>query len=195
MRRVILVTGGQRSGKSSYAENMGLELSCNPQFFSTPNKPIYLATARVWDSEFAQRIQRHKDGRKERWENIECEKFLSECNVKGRVVVIDCVTLWATNFFFDMGEGANNNVGGTDSVTMDKNFVQNVLSALKNEFDVFTIQDATFIFVTNEIGMGEVSTNALQRRFTDLQGWFNQYIASKADEVVLMVSGIPLKVK
>ena len=183
MRRVILVTGGQRSGKSSYAENMGLEISCNPQFFSIPSKPIYLATARVWDSEFALRIQRHKDGRKERWENIECEKFLSECNVEGRVVVIDCVTLWATNFFFDMGEGD------------DKNFVQNVLSALKNEFEAFTAQDATFIFVTNEIGMGEVSTNALQRRFTDLQGWLNQYIASKADEVILMVSGIPLKVK
>lgn len=179
MRRVILVTGGQRSGKSSYAENKGLEISCDSHFFCEPNKPIYLATARVWDSEFAARIQRHKDGRKERWENIECEKFLSECNVDGRVVVIDCVTLWATNFFFDM----------------DKHFVQDVLAALKKEFDAFIAQDAVFIFVTNEIGMGEVSTNALQRRFTDLQGWLNQYIASKADEVVFMVSGIPLKVK
>ncbi len=193
MRRVILVTGGQRSGKSSYAESRGVEISCDPHFFSIPNKPVYLATARVWDSEFAQRIQRHKDGRKERWENIECEKFLSECDLSGRVVVIDCVTLWATNFFFDMGEGASSDVTGSGS--MDKNFVQNVLDALKREFDAFTSKDAIFIFVTNEIGMGEVSTNALQRKFTDLQGWFNQYIASKADEVILMVSGIPVKVK
>ena len=69
------------------------------------------------------------------------------------------------------------------------------LEALKQEFDRFTAQDATFIFVTNEIGMGGVSPNEVQRRFADLQGWMNQYIASKADQVVLMVSGIPVKVK
>ena len=70
-----------------------------------------------------------------------------------------------------------------------------MLEQLKAEFDRFTIQDATFIFVTNEIGMGGVSANALQRRFTDLMGWLNQYIASKADEVILMVSGIAVKIK
>lgn len=65
----------------------------------------------------------------------------------------------------------------------------------KAEFDRFTSQEATFIFVTNEIGSGGVSENAIQRKFTDLEGWMNQYIAAKADEVILMVSGIPLKVK
>ena len=65
----------------------------------------------------------------------------------------------------------------------------------KEEFNKFTEQDAYLIFVTNEIGLGGVSPDAVQRRFTDLQGWFNQYIASRADEVVLMVSGIPMKVK
>ena len=73
--------------------------------------------------------------------------------------------------------------------------VDKVLDELKGEFDRFTRQDATFIFVTNEIGMGGVSPNAVQRRFTDLMGWLNQYVASQADEVVLMVSGISLKVK
>ncbi len=63
------------------------------------------------------------------------------------------------------------------------------------EFDKFTAADATYIFVTNEIGLGGVSDNALQRQFTDLQGWMNQYIAQKADEVILMVSGIPVKIK
>ena len=65
----------------------------------------------------------------------------------------------------------------------------------KEEFDRFINQDATFIFVTNEIGSGGVSTDAVQRRFTDLQGWMNQYVALKADEVILMVSGIPVKIK
>ena len=69
------------------------------------------------------------------------------------------------------------------------------MECLKSEFDLFTAQDATFIFVTNEIGSGGVSPNALQRRFTDLQGWMNQYVASRADEVILMVSGIPVKIK
>jgi adenosylcobinamide kinase/adenosylcobinamide-phosphate guanylyltransferase len=66
---------------------------------------------------------------------------------------------------------------------------------VKSEFDKLVAQEATFLFVTNEIGLGGVSENRLQRRFTDLQGWANQYIASFADEVYLMVSGIPVKIK
>lgn len=73
--------------------------------------------------------------------------------------------------------------------------IEQSLSAIKEEFDSFTNQEATFIFVTNEIGMCGVSDNELQRKFTDMQGWINQYIASKADEVILMVSGIPIKIK
>ncbi len=92
--------------------------------------------------------------------------------------MIDCVTLWATNFFFDLDSD-----------------VETSLALLKREFDSFTSQDASFIFVTNEIGMGEMPQNELQRKFSDLQGWFNQYIAANADDVFLMVSGIPVKVK
>lgn len=69
------------------------------------------------------------------------------------------------------------------------------LEEIKAEFESFTNQSAYFIFVTNEIGMGGVSVDDTQRRFTDLQGWANQFIASRADEVVLMVSGIPVPVK
>ena len=73
--------------------------------------------------------------------------------------------------------------------------MQASLAAVKSEFDKLVAQEATFLFVTNEIGLGGVSENRLQRRFTDLQGWANQYIASFADEVYLMVSGIPVKIK
>ena len=69
------------------------------------------------------------------------------------------------------------------------------MAAVKSEFDKLVAQEATFLFVTNEIGLGGVSPDAVQRKFTDLQGWLNQYIASRADEVVLMISGIPMKVK
>ncbi|MGN0047595.1 MAG: bifunctional adenosylcobinamide kinase/adenosylcobinamide-phosphate guanylyltransferase [Bacteroides sp.] len=169
MRRIVLITGGARSGKSSYAERMALQLAPNP---------IYMATAHVWDEEFRQRVVRHQQARGPEWTNVEEEQYLSRHRVEGRVVLIDCVTLWCTNFFFHM-----------------QGDVQRSLEALKQEFDRFTQQEATFLFVTNEIGMGGTSENELQRKFTDLQGWMNQYIASRADEVVMMVCGIPMKVK
>ena len=169
MKLIILITGGQRSGKSTKAEELALSLSVNP---------VYVATAHIWDEEFRERVRRHQERRGPQWTNIEEEMYLSRHDMTGKVVVIDCVTLWLTNFFFN-----------NDS-DVDKS-----LELAKKEFDVFTSKDATYIFVTNEIGLGGVSENAIQRKFTDLEGWMNQYIASKAVEVILMVSGIPVKIK
>ena len=168
-RRIILVTGGQRSGKSSYAQKLALSLTVNP---------VYLATSAVWDEEYRLRIERHKRDRGAEWTNVEELKDLQKVDVQNRVVVIDCVTLWSTNFF-----------------TESNGDVEYSLAAVTERFGVFTKQDATFIFVTNELGLGGTSENDLQRRFTDLLGWVNQYIASRSDEVVLMVSGIPMKIK
>jgi adenosylcobinamide kinase/adenosylcobinamide-phosphate guanylyltransferase len=169
MRKIILITGGQRSGKSTKAEELALSLSPNP---------VYMATAHIWDEEFRERVRKHQERRGPQWTNIEEETQLSLHDMTGRVIVIDCVTLWLTNFFF-----ANNS-------DVDKS-----LELAKAEFDKFTEPDATYIFVTNEIGLGGVSENAIQRKFTDLEGWMNQYIASKAGVVILMVSGIPIKIK
>ncbi len=170
MKKITLVTGGQRSGKSTYAEDLARG-ACP--------KPIYMATSRIWDDEHRKRIELHKERRREQsWINIEEEKFLSKHDVSHQVVLIDCMTLWATNFFYDLDSD-----------------VSLALDALKKEFDAFTQQEATFIFVTNEIGMGEMSINPIQRKFADLQGWFNQYVAQQADTVVLMVSGIPVTIK
>lgn len=168
MKKVILITGGARSGKSRYAEELALSLS---------KTPVYVATAHVWDDEFRERVKKHQERRGPEWTNIEEEKQLSKLNLTGRVAVIDCITLWCTNFFFELQN------------------VDKALDDLKREFNQFTAHDATYIFVTNEIGMGGVSENAVQRKFTDLQGWMNQYVASQADEVILMVSGIAVKVK
>ena len=175
MKRIYLITGGERSGKSIYAEKLALSLSPNP---------IYMATAHIWDDEFRQRVLRHQERRGPEWTNIEEEKRLSQHDVAGRVVLIDCLTLWATNYFTSASENKDE-IPETD----------NILEELRAEFQRFTEQDATFIFVTNEIGMGGVSPNAVQRRFTDLLGWLNQFVASQADEVILMISGIPVKIK
>ena len=176
MKKVILITGGQRSGKSLTAERMALSLSPTP---------VYLATAHAWDDEFKQRIARHQERRGPCWTNIEEEKTLSKHLLYNKVVVVDCITLWCTNFFYDASIDASSTLPDVDKT----------LEELKAEFDKLTAQEATFIFVTNEIGSGGVSNNALQRRFTDLQGWMNQYVAAKADEVYLMVSGIAVKIK
>ncbi|PIF31143.1 adenosylcobinamide kinase /adenosylcobinamide-phosphate guanylyltransferase [Flavobacterium sp. 9] len=167
---IYLITGGERSGKSSYAQNLALQLS---------NAPIYVATARKWDADFQNRIDRHQQERDERWTNIEKEKHLSEIDFSGKVALIDCVTLWLTNFFID-----------------HKNDVPLSLEEAKKEFlSIAAQENATLIIVTNEIGMGVHAETHIGRKFTELQGWMNQFLASNANEVVLMVSGIPVKIK
>lgn len=169
MSHIHLITGGERSGKSTYAERLALERS---------ERPIYLATARVWDEEFRERVRLHQERRTAVWQNIEEEKYPSRHPLSGRTVLLDCVTLWATNYFFDMD-----------------NDVDAALEAIKDELESMLALEADWIIVTNEIGLGGVSIDPIQRKFTTLQGWLNQHIASLADEVTLMVSGIPIKIK
>lgn len=171
MKKIILITGGQRSGKSRYAEQRALTQSPHP---------VYVATAHIWDEDFRQRVLKHQQRRGPEWSTIEEEKYLSRHDVSGRTVLVDCLTLWATNFFFAAGDDAEPDA---------------VFAQMKQELDDFLSQDAVYVLVTNEIGLGGVSGNAVQRRFADLLGMLNQYVASQADEVVLVVSGIPLKIK
>lgn len=166
---LTFVTGGARSGKSSYALNKALELSKNP---------VYIATAKVWDKEFEQRVDRHKKERGPEWTSFEQWQNLSSLPLTGKVVVIDCVTLWLTNFFVEYKEN-----------------VDECLNAFKKEMEDILKVDATFILISNEIGMGVHAHTESGRKFTDLQGWANQYAASKADEAIFMVSGLPMVIK
>jgi adenosylcobinamide kinase/adenosylcobinamide-phosphate guanylyltransferase len=166
---VYLITGGARSGKSSYAQHLALSLS---------EQPVYVATARIWDDDFAERVKKHQDDRGPQWSLFEEELYLSKLPLENRIVVIDCITLWLTNFF-----DANNY---EPSAT---------LQAIQTEIGALLQQQATFIFVTNEIGMGLHAETPAGRKFTDLQGWVNQHIARIANTVVLMVSGIPVVIK
>ncbi len=169
MARIHLITGGQRSGKSSFAQKIVLEKT---------DRPLYIATSRHWDEDYTKRIQRHQKDRGDKWETIEEDIHLSLLNIDNRIVVLDCITLWLTNIFYDL-EGD----------------VEKSLEKAKEEWELFKKKDAEIYVVTNEIGMGGHSTNAVQIKFTDVQGWMNQYIAKEAETVTLMVSGIPVKVK
>lgn len=165
-----LITGGERSGKSSYAQKLALELS---------DAPMYVATARKWDTDFENRIDRHQKERDDRWTNIEEEKYLSKIDFSGKTALVDCVTLWLTNFFVD-----------------HKNDVNLSLEEAKKEFlAIANHENANIIIVTNEIGMGVHAETHIGRKFVELQGWMNQFLAENAHEVVLMVSGIPVKIK
>jgi adenosylcobinamide kinase/adenosylcobinamide-phosphate guanylyltransferase len=166
---IVLVTGGARSGKSRYAQQRAKHLT---------NNPVYVATARVWDDDFKARITRHQQERGTEWRNYETEKYISALSLEGKTVVIDCVTLWLTNFFVDHQQN-----------------IDNALQEFQREIDKLAVQQATFIIITNEIGMGLHADTEVGRKFVDLQGWANQYIASIAEEVIFMVSGIPLQVK
>ncbi len=166
---IIFITGGARSGKSKYAQERALSLS---------NNPVYVATAKLWDDDFEKRVKRHQSDRDERWTNFEEQFNVSALPIDNRIAMIDCVTLWLTNFFVDT-----------------KNDIDASLALLKKEIDALIVKPGTFIIISNEIGMGVHADSEIGRKFTDLQGWANQYIASKADEVVLMVSGIAVKIK
>lgn len=169
MREIIFITGGQRSGKSSYGQKLAEEKS---------NHPTYLATARQWDDDFKNRITRHKVDRGNNWETIEEQKFIGELDLTGKTVLLDCVTLWLTNMFHDNGYD-----------------LEKSLSQTKREWQKLTEHDFNLIVISNEVGMGIHAENEASRKFTDLQGWINQHIASQADKVILMVSGIPVQIK
>ena len=163
------ITGGERSGKSSYAQALAEKLS---------NKPYYLATSRIWDEDFQKRVDRHVSDRDERWTTLEEEKNISTVIKENTTVVIDCVTLWLTNFYVDT-----------------KYDTQEALRLAKEEIEKLTKINATIIIISNEIGMGLHADTESGRKFTELQGWTNQYIAKCADNGTFMVSGLPLILK
>jgi len=166
---IQLITGGARSGKSSYAQQLALSLT---------EDPVYVATAKIWDDDFGTRVKRHQQDRGPEWTNIEEQLYVSLLPLEGRVAVIDCVTLWLTNFFMQ-----------------HKQDVDTALYSIQQEINALNKKNATIIIVTNEIGMGVHADSDIGRKFTDLQGWANQYIAQRAQKVVLMVSGIPVTIK
>ncbi|MDE2238631.1 MAG: bifunctional adenosylcobinamide kinase/adenosylcobinamide-phosphate guanylyltransferase [Rhodospirillales bacterium] len=165
---VILITGGARSGKSIYAEGRALAL---------PGMPHYIATAEAGDEEMVARIAAHRARRGSGWRETEAPLDLPgalEATNGAGPRLVDCLTLWLSNVIF-----ANMDVPAQAA---------RLLAASKR-------QTSPVIFVTNEVGMGIVPDNALARRFRDEAGRLNQEIAALADEVQLVVSGYPMRVK
>jgi len=165
---LTLVLGGARSGKSRYAESLIAGLT--PPW-------IYVATAEPRDAEMAERIAAHRGRRSAFWQTIEAPHDLAGALAdvpSGSPVLIDCLTLWLSNRMLAEAD-------------MDREIGD--LEAALAEYE------GVLVLVANEVGSGLVPDNALGRRFRDLQGTLNQRIAARADQVVLMVAGLPLFVK
>ncbi|HYP63789.1 MAG TPA: bifunctional adenosylcobinamide kinase/adenosylcobinamide-phosphate guanylyltransferase [Acidocella sp.] len=165
---IILITGGARSGKSLYAEQRCLAL---------PGMPRYIATAEAGDEEMAARIAAHRARRGPPWQTHEVPLDLAaamEATDGDGPRLVDCLTLWLSNLMF-----AGRDVAAETAL---------LCAAVQR-------QSAPVLFVTNEVGMGIVPENALARAFRDEAGRLNQDIARLADEVQLLVSGYPVRVK
>lgn len=178
MARIILITGGSRSGKSIYAQRMAE---------SIPGGGTYIATCPVVDEEMAERIRKHREARRAgNWHTIEETTDLCAALTEAKecgVILVDCLTLWINNLMYD---------AELQSKELDEEEI------VKRCRDILRVCDAisgTIIFVTNEIGMGIVPDNPLSRRYRDLAGRCNQVLAERADAVVFMVSGLPLSIK
>jgi adenosylcobinamide kinase/adenosylcobinamide-phosphate guanylyltransferase len=166
---ITLVLGGTRSGKSRYAQHLALQLS---------PRPLYVATSRVWDADHQARIARHQCERGPEWRTLECEIELAELPLDGEVAVIDCVTLWLSNFFSD-----------------ENGDVERCLARACSILDRVLHRGAQLLLVSNELGQGLHAPSEVGRKFVDLQGLVNQHIAARADNVAWMVAGIAHYVK
>jgi len=172
MGKITFILGGTRSGKSSFAVKLAEE---------SAKKTAFIATCVPYDDEMQTRVMLHKKERSSEWATFEEPKelaiLLKNINNQFETVIIDCITLFVTNLIMDNLD---------DNVINDR--ITQMMLALKD------VNYDTYI-VSNEVGLGIVPDNALARRFRDIAGKVNQLIASHADNVFFMVSGIPMKVK
>lgn len=173
MAPLTYITGGARSGKSRYAQN--LAEAC-------PGPLLYVATAGIYDNEMAERVRLHQADRSARWNTLEEPLWLAdrlpEAAAGQGALLLDCVTLWLTNLLFHYGEDA-----------------ALVLAEVERFIAALPQLQAPLFLVSNEVGGGIVPDHPLGRLFRDLAGSVNQRLAAVSDEAWLVVSGLPLRLK
>jgi adenosylcobinamide kinase/adenosylcobinamide-phosphate guanylyltransferase len=214
--RLILVTGGARSGKSTYAERLAAQLA-EPR----GGRVTYIATSQAYDEEMEQRVSAHRASRPESWTTVECPVEVpaavraaatgaeAECAgdagsaASPPVILLDCVTLWVTNLLFSGGA-----LGGSEPPDGGYNYDKDLLPPAEERAAAARVTAAvteliaavsetgvTLVAVTNEVGLGVVPEYPLARLYRDQLGWANQRLAAAADRVYFLVAGYPLDVK
>jgi len=182
--RIILLIGGARSGKSRYAQELAGRLG---------DRVLYVATAEALDGEMKQRIEAHRAARPSSWRTLEAPRdvgrAIEEHLGNAEVVTVDCVTFLVGNLLGGrIGQGDDWEVDPDSLMTQTTEEIEQLLACAKRS-------NAAFILVTNEVGGGVVPDNQPSRVYRDLLGEANRLLASGADEVYLMVAGIPSRIK
>lgn len=183
---ITLVTGGARSGKSSFAEKLVVDFG---------EKIAYIATAIPFDEGMKDRIKKHRESRPDYWTTYEIYKdvykYIGEISEKHDTILLDCLTILVTNLMFEDSEI------NWDDISRDK--IDKIEREIREQIELLIkeirAKKMNCVLVTNELGMGIVPENRLSRIFRDIAGRINQFMAANADEVYFVVSGIPMKIK
>ena len=183
MAQITLILGGARSGKSAYAQQLALARG--------GDRVLYVATAEPLDEEMAERIAAHQAERPAAWHTLEASKgvgstirrWLDAAEVPPAVVLVDCLTLLISNVLLSQ---ALSDPAACETAALDE--IERLLATARET-------DASWIMISNEVGMGLVPPYPLGRTYRDVLGRVNQQVAAAADEVLLMVAGIPWQLK
>ncbi len=192
-KQIILVTGGVRSGKSSYAQRLVSQYGDNVR---------YIATAESKDKEMEKRIILHRQNRPQSWKTVEEPIYLSKLLIAGDshhpfienqtteevATLIDCITLWTSNLLLQKDEQDK-------ELWETENGRKRVEKMIDDFLNALTSYHYPVIIVTNEVGWGGIEMSTLGRVYQDILGWTNQKIAKTADEVYMVVSGVPIQIK
>ena len=182
-KRMILILGGARSGKSTYAEKLAAESS-------PTGRVLYVATAQAWDDEMRARIAKHRKDRPADWCTVEAPtdagRVAAAAAAEAEVVLLDCLTLLTSNVILALPEDPTAHAARAEAAALGE--VNGILQA-------YRAGDATWIIVSNEVGLGLVPPTPLGRVYRDALGRANQCLAAEANTVLLMVAGIPMRVK
>ncbi|MFZ4828006.1 MAG: bifunctional adenosylcobinamide kinase/adenosylcobinamide-phosphate guanylyltransferase [Phototrophicaceae bacterium] len=179
MGKLILLLGGARSGKSTYAERWAQKHG---------RDVLFVATAQAFDTEMTARIDAHRASRPAEWHTLETPQHLARAlatqSYAVDTVIVDCMTLWVTNILLSFDDDAT-------EASIHAETEAQVVELL----EYIAQHPATWLLVTNEVGMGVVPPTRLGRFFRDALGFANQRVASHADEVILLVAGLPWRLK
>ncbi len=182
MSKITLVTGGSRSGKSTFGEGL----------LKDNDKVLYIATSIITDDEMRERVAIHKERRNKNWETFEGYSDLKQAikNSECKYIMLECVTTMITNLMFDKY---------TDFDTLSKQEIKALEENISEQFIELLSAcrefDKEIVIITNEVGFGLISEYKLGRIFTDISGRINQLLGRLSDEAYLVVSGLPLKLK
>ena len=180
---IILCSGGARSGKSEFAEQLALSLK---------GRKAYVATGQAFDDEMKDRIKKHQLRRGKEWITFEIPLYLhknwEQIKNISDVILIDCLTMFTSNHVFAHGDiNSQEDANRIESIILEE--LRLLLQEINNS------NDKTVIFVTNEIGLGIVPENKLARYFRDITGRVNREVASAANKMYLTISGVTIELK